>query len=70
MRGASLAAALVSVVPALAVLSTFLGSRHAVAVLAERTQQALRLHLGAGAYAICAAALPMLVAALRLGRQR
>jgi hypothetical protein len=67
MRGARLAAILIAGVPALAVLSTWLAARQAVALLAERTRAQLFLHIGAGAYAIWLATLPLLFGAARLG---
>jgi hypothetical protein len=67
MRGARLAAMLIGCVPGLIVLSTWLATRQAVALLAERMQAHLLLHLGAGAYAIWLATLPLLVGASRLG---
>jgi hypothetical protein len=67
MRGARLAALLIGCVPALAVLSTWLATRHAVALLADRMRAQLLLHLGSGAYAIWLATLPLLMGASRLG---
>ncbi|MFI5306896.1 MAG: hypothetical protein ACHQ53_06080 [Polyangiales bacterium] len=67
MRAARLAVLLVGGVPAFAAISTWLSSRHAVALLASRTGQELRLELGAGVYLIGIATLTLLVAGMRLG---
>jgi hypothetical protein len=67
MRGARLALMLVGCVPAAAVAWAFAGAKAAVALLDARLGGGLRLHVGAGSYAIWIATLPWWVAAARLG---
>jgi hypothetical protein len=67
LRAARVAAALVACVPTLVVAFTWFGAREAVALLAERLQQPLHIHIGPGAVVIAVAGAVMLVGALRLG---
>ena len=70
MRSARLAVALVALVPLIACVWTWVGAHAAVELLAQGTQQELRLRLASGAHAMALAIAAMLAGAARLGTER
>jgi len=70
MRAARVVVPLVALIPGAAALWTLHGVQQAVALLAERTGQALEPSLGVGSYLVFGATFPMLWGGLRLGVTR